>query len=247
MFLTYKNYYLGITADFMKNKYIKYFMIMFVVWLGLQSKVQATQLVVNGVRLNKNITPLREMKRENVITQSLDFSCGAAGLSTLLNFYLEDNVSEKEVIANLLQIVPLDKVRERRGFSLYDLKVFAQQKGYKVTGYKMDMDFLKELHRPVLVPVKFKNYRHFIVVKGIIADRVFIADPAAGNISMKITQFAKMWTDGIGLVIEHQDEKATGEGLGITREDFILADYKHVRRLVNQGIVSTTFYPNEWQ
>ncbi|HRZ40589.1 MAG TPA: cysteine peptidase family C39 domain-containing protein, partial [Candidatus Omnitrophota bacterium] len=115
---------------------------------------------VAGVRLTKDVKPLREIKRSNVISQSLDFSCGAAGLSTLLNFYLNDEVSEQEIIETLLTVVPIEKVRQRKGFSLFDLKTFAENRGYKVTGYQMDFEFLKNLDAPVLVPIHFRNYSH---------------------------------------------------------------------------------------
>src|SRR3990172_10324258 len=101
------------------------------------TNVYAASFSFNGVRVNKNIKPMREIKHEKVITQSLDFSCGAAGLSTLLNYYLGDPVTENEIINTLLNTVPLEKVQERRGFSLLDLKKYAESKGYKVSGYKM--------------------------------------------------------------------------------------------------------------
>jgi len=75
-----------------------------------------------GIRLNKKVTSLKDLKRKNVTIQTLDYSCGAAGLSTLLKYHFRDPVSEKEIIDTLLKTVPLKKVLERKGFSLYDLK-----------------------------------------------------------------------------------------------------------------------------
>jgi len=193
------------------------------------------------------VKPLREIKRENVVTQSLDFSCGAAGLSTLMNYYLEDPVSEEEIIGSLLNLVPLEKVKERKGFSLLDLKTFAKSRGYDVTGYKMDIDFLRSLNQPVLVPIKFKSYRHFVVIKGVMADRVFIADPAVGNMSMKIDKFEKMWNNGIGLVLEKDLPEGTREyALRVKSKDLMVTSYKFIRRLLDGSVMRTAIYPTEW-
>ncbi len=200
-----------------------------------------------GIRINKDIKPLRDIRRTNIVTQSLDFSCGAAGLSTLLNYYLNDPVSEGEIINSLLQVVPLAKIKERRGFSLFDLKTYAKQKGYNVTGYKMDIDFLRHLHKPVLVPIKFRNYRHFVIVKAVMADRVFIADPAVGNVSMKINKFQDLWLDGIGLLVEkpHED-KNSDYALKIAEKDFVSVDYKLMRSIMTPDVISTTIHTGEF-
>lgn len=209
--------------------------------------VHAASFTTAGLRLNKKVKPMREIKRENVVSQSLDFSCGAAGLSTLMNYYLEDPVSEAEIINSLLNIVPLEKVKARKGFSLLDLKTFAKARGYKVTGYKMDVDFLKGLDKPVLVPIKFRNYRHFVIVKGVIGDRVFIADPAAGNMSMKIDKFEKMWNNGIALVVERTEPEETREyALKVKTDDLLVASYKLIRRLLDGSVMRTAIYPTEW-
>lgn len=219
------------------------------VLLGINiSFAYAASFNIGGVRITKNVKTMREIKRENVVSQSMDYSCGPAGLSTLLNYYLSDPISESEIINTLLKQVPLEKVRERRGFTLLDLKKFAQSKGYNVTGYKMDIEFLRKLGKPVLVPIKFKNYRHFVIVKGVIADRIFIADPAVGNMSMKISKFEKVWTNGIGLVVETAtDDESVEYALRVKQNDLIISDYKRMRQLIDRGAIRTTIYPSEWK
>ncbi len=215
--------------------------------VGLPAAASAASFQAGGVRMNKAVTPLKEIKHRNIVNQSLDFSCGPAGLSTLLNYFLNDRVTETDIINYLLQTTPLEKVKERRGFSLLDLKNFAKAKGYKVTGYKMDLDFLRKLGKPVLVPIKFKNYRHFVIVKGVMADRVFIADPAAGNLSLKADKFQNMWLDGIGLVIEKKGKKQQNDyALKVKKEDFVVADYKVMRRLIEPGRILPTVFTNEF-
>jgi len=211
------------------------------------SFASAATFSVSGVRLTKDVKPLREIKRSNVVSQSLDFSCGAAGLSTLLNFYLKDEVSEHEIIETLLNTVPIEKVRQRKGFSLFDLKTFAENRGYKVTGYQMDFEFLKNLDVPVLVPIRFRNYSHFVVVRGVVGDRVFIADPAAGNMSMKIGQFERIWAGGIGLVVEETSpDRNQRYALQVEEDDLLVADYKYLNKIMNQVMVRTAVFPSEY-
>lgn len=216
--------------------------------MTLASNVQAANFNFGGVRMKKDVKTMKELRQENVVTQSLDFSCGAAGLATLLNYYLNDPITETEIISDLLQIVPLEKVKERMGFSLYDLKKYSELKGYVVTGYKMDFDFLRDVGRPLLVPIKFKNYRHFVVVKAVIGDRVFIADPALGNVSVKDEKFKQMWTNGIGFVVEHSGDKTEEAqyALKVETEDIRFADYKKMRQLADITRLRTTIFPNEW-
>lgn len=217
--------------------------------IGLGTPGEATSFSAGGVRINKKIKPMRDIKHEHVVSQSMDVSCGPAGLSTLLNFYLKDPTTEIEIINSLLNQVPLEKVRERKGFTLLDLKNFAKAKGYDVTGYKdMDIEFLREIKRPVLVPISFKNFSHFVIVKGVIADRIFIADPTAGNMSMKTSKFEKIWTKGIGLVVEKPNHNENTEyALQVNTEDLLISDYKRLRQLIDKGAIRTAIYPSEWK
>lgn len=209
----------------------------------------AVGITTSGVAVRKDVRSMQEIKREHLVTQSLDISCGPAGLATVLNYYLDDPVTEVEIINYLLNTVPLEKVKERKGFSLLDLKRFAQAKGYHVTGYKMDCDFLRGMSKPVLVPIKFRNFRHFVIVRGVLADRVFIADPTAGNISMKVDKFRKIWTDGIGLVIE-KDRAGRAAGankLELKAKDLAsVVNYRDITRMVTNNIIRTTIYSGEF-
>lgn len=208
----------------------------------------AASFSAGGVRINKKVRSMKEIRQHNVVTQSLDFSCGAAGLSTIFNYYLGDPVTETQIISELLKTVPLAKVRERRGFSLYDLKTYAERKGYKVTGYKMDFDFLRNLGKPILVPIQFKNYRHFVIVKAVIGDRVFIADPAVGNMTMKDTKFKTMWTTGIGFLIEHPDVAISGSyPMQVAREDMRIFEYQSLKNFLDPSRIRTTLFINEWR
>ena len=66
------------------------------------------------------------IRRNNVVVQKWDLSCGAAALATVLRFQHDDNVSERKLVEALISrdiyIENPDLVRLREGFSLLDLK-----------------------------------------------------------------------------------------------------------------------------
>jgi len=155
------------------------------------------------------------MRRENVVIQKFDLSCGAAALATMLTFQHGDPVTEKEVADQLIRnpeyIANPLVVRERQGFSLLDLKRYVERRGYEGIGYgRFDIENLVEL-APILVPIRTKGYNHFVVFRGIIGNRVALADPAFGNRSMPIEAFKAVWLDSpefgkVGFVVKRRDE-----------------------------------------
>jgi predicted double-glycine peptidase len=212
---------------------------------------RAMDFNVGGLRLKKNVENIRQIRGKRVVRQSMDYSCGPAGVATILNYFLDSTISEQEIIDSMLKNTNLKKVIERKGFSLLDLKKFLQERGFKATGYKMDVEFLRTLQSPALVPIKFKNYRHFIVIKGIIKDRVFIADPTQGNTTMRLNKFMNIWQDGIGLVIENNVPRdpfksclSGSSNIGV--EDAAIVDYMSINRLLERTAVRTAVFPSEF-
>jgi len=239
-----------------KHKRLLFF-IALPIWIGLflsrAQTLEAVSLQVGGFRINTKTESLRAIRGRNVVRQSLDYSCGPAGLATVLNYYLDNPITEKQIINKLLKTTDLKKVIQRKGFSLLDLKRFAESQGYKVTGYKMDIASLQELQKPVLVPIKFKNYRHFIVIKGIIKDRVFIADPTVGNTTMKISTFRRIWQDGIALLIEHSEKRMRNpfvcyfkSPLYAHKTNSALPQYENIMRTMETQVLRTAVFPNEF-
>jgi predicted double-glycine peptidase len=48
---------------------------------------------------------------------------------------------------------------------------------------------------PMIVPVRFHGYNHFVVVRGAAGNRVLLADPAFGNYTMLATKFERSWLE----------------------------------------------------
>jgi hypothetical protein len=86
-------------------------------------------------------------------------------------------------------------VQIREGFSLLDLKRYVEAHGFKGEGLgQLDFDDLVE-NAPIMVPVDALGYNHFVIFRGVMGDRVLLADPAWGNRTMTIDKFKRMWLD----------------------------------------------------
>jgi predicted double-glycine peptidase len=159
----------------------------------------------DGTRVGKRLVSVREIKMQYIIQQEYDFSCGAAAIATLLTYYFGDPVTEKEIVLGIAERADIDKVLQRRAFSLLDMKRFAQARRYEAVGYRMDFDYLAELRQPVIVPVTIRDYKHFVIFKGIAEDRVLIADPAFGNTTMRVGNFLAAWPSRVGFVLRREE------------------------------------------
>jgi uncharacterized protein len=146
------------------------------------------------------VKSLLEVRRENVVVQDFDLSCGAAALATLLNYQHGESVTEREVTYGLIQreeyLENPEVVQLRQGFSLLDLKRFADGLGYEGIGYgQLEFEDLIGF-APIMVPVNFNGYNHFVVFRGVVGeDRVLLADPAWGNRTMPRARFVRSWLE----------------------------------------------------
>ena len=95
-----------------------------------------------GCAVTANVKSLKEMHEEGIVRQRLDFSCGAAATATILTSYLGEPCTEQEIIN---YIVAHNNAREliiRQGFSLLDLKKYAESKGIQGVGYRLTFELL---------------------------------------------------------------------------------------------------------
>jgi predicted double-glycine peptidase len=150
---------------------------------------------------------LKELRDLYVVKQDRDYSCGAAALATLLQYYFRDATSEHELLTRLEDRLTEEEKRkkERRGFSLLDLKRVAEEKGYEAAGFQLTVSQLSQLAAPVIVFLEPMGYKHFAVYRGMKGDRVYLADPARGNLRMSLGRFEGEWK-GIVFVLGKTDE-----------------------------------------
>jgi uncharacterized protein len=176
---------------------------------------------------------LKELRDRHVVKQQFDFSCGAAALGTLLTYYFGDETSEQDVLRILTAELSKDerKSREWRGFSLLDLKTMAQAKGYRAAGYKLTIEQLTQLAAPVIVFIEPMGYPHFAVLRGIDRGRVFLADPARGNLRMSISRFVGEWGGIVFVLGKAGEENIATYPLALPRSEYIQPELRSVDRL----------------
>jgi uncharacterized protein len=180
---------------------------------------------------SRPVKSLLELRHDNVVIQEWDLSCGAAALATILKYQYGDPVSEKDIARALMSrreyIENPELVRVRQGFSLLDLKRYLDSHGYRGIGYgKLTFaDLVKKA--PILVPINFVGYNHFVVFRGIMKDRVLLADPAWGNRTMLRDDFESAWLDygeamgKVGFVIEQREGTVPPNQLSPRASDFV--------------------------
>lgn len=174
-----------------------------------------------GVQGRKPVRSLLEMRRENVVIQKWDLSCGAATLATLLAYQHNDPVPEKQIALAMMRNTSAERVKSRLGFSLLDLKRYAEARGYEATGYaKLTIEDVVGF-APAIVPVDFNGYSHFVVFRGKRGDRVLLADPAYGNRSMRLEVFLEGWKGRLGFVVRRRDGSASAGQLAANPDDFV--------------------------
>lgn len=152
-----------------------------------------------------SILSLKEIRENGVIIQQWDTSCGAAAMATVLTYTYDDPVTEREVAEGLLRQTEPLKVRHRGGFSMLDMKLYAQERGYEGIGLTgLTFEELRYFEAPI-VPVNFHGYNHYVVYKGLTPEGdVWLADPAYGNRTLTLDQFNNAWLNGISFVLLRQ-------------------------------------------
>lgn len=146
------------------------------------------------------VSPVVEQKFKNIAHQTYDYSCGSAALTTLLNGYLGRQFTEKQIMDGMLKFGEYDKIVQRRGFSLLDMKRLALALGHNANGFKGSLEELKKAGHPAIVAIHYMNFKHFVIVKKYQNGRFFVADPALGNITFTEEKFNEIWEkkDGKG-------------------------------------------------
>jgi predicted double-glycine peptidase len=175
------------------------------IWAGCAVPVWANppiQMPGGSVLFNVPVKSLVELRFKNIERQAYDISCGAAAMATLLKYYYQEDVREQSLVDAMMALGDKEKIQQE-GFSLLEMKRFAEQRGYVANGYRIsDAQKLANLKIPYVALVNVRGYAHFVIVKGIANGEVFIADPAYGNRSRTLESFANEW-NGVILVILH--------------------------------------------
>ena len=162
--------------------------------LGARAE-RAFPFVGGEVRAYKTLTTWKDLRDKNIVKQGFDYSCGSGALATLMKIGFGEQVSEAEIIREILKNKTEAEKEEiaKLGYSLLDLKRVAEARGYLTATYKLKVEHLFQLKGPVLIYFEPKGEKHFAVLKYVKGDRVYIADPARGNVRLSIYRFAELW------------------------------------------------------
>lgn len=128
-----------------------------------------------------------------VIMQMEALECGAASLTMVLAYY-------QKWIA--LEQVRSDCGVSRDGSNAKNIMVAARSYGLSAKGYRYEPDDLRKKGKfPCIV---HWNFNHFVVCDGFRGDKVYLNDPARGNVTVSAKEFDESFT-GICLMFEPTD------------------------------------------
>ncbi len=134
-----------------------------------QSSQAANIGIGSGIRVDPPIRSMKDLRDKDLVKQRFDYSCGAAALATILRYGFGDQVTEREILKQLFDLLPEDEegLRRKEGFSLLDLQRVAQARGYKAQGFRLEPQYLARLGGPVIVFIAPRGYKHFAVLRGV--------------------------------------------------------------------------------
>lgn len=202
------------------------------------SEQDSVALSSGNIHFKKSVKTWKDFLEQNIVMQQFDYSCGPAALATLMQYYFQDEITEMDILEDIVNRMDETTIknRQKEGLSLLDLKQFAERRGYQAVGVKLKFSALLKLRGPVLVYLETSEFKHFAILRGVKEDRVFLADPSRGNIRMSVETFAKEWP-GIALVL---GKKGFGtpskQALAIHEESPIIIELSAARQNLYKSI-----------
>lgn len=176
-----------------------------------------------------------------IVRQAYDYSCGSAALTTLLNGYAGTTLNEEQTMNGLMKFGETDKIIERRSFSLLDMKRFVAALGIESGGYRGEFSDLVKQGQPAIVPISYAGFKHFVVFKAYKNGRVYVADPALGNISFDEQRFKDVWENNTLFLINVPEQY---------RKDLLALSEKDLRHVEDSTINHFAFvdaqFPNHY-
>jgi hypothetical protein len=152
---------------------------------------------------------------------------------TILNYHLGLKVNEQQAMEGMLERGEKEKIIARRGFSLLDMKRYLASLGVQSAGFHAEVNDLRTLGQPAIVPIDYAGSHHFVVFRGIRDGLVYIADPSAGNIVFSIREFAGLWDRNTLFVVYPQKDKPAPAQLALSDQELGVFDMDRVKDRAN--------------
>jgi predicted double-glycine peptidase len=190
----------------------------------------AVVLFCCGQAVARPVRTVLEIRRDQVMIQKWDLSCGAAALGTLLQYEFGKSVTEREIATGLIKfggyVSQPERVKIQQGFSLLDMKRYVEAQGFEGVGLgQLTIDDLIA-RAPVIIPINPLGYNHFVVFRGVMGNRVLLADPAWGNRTMTIDKFQRAWIEfgepmgHVGFTVQRAGTRSNG--LHVKSREFVM-------------------------
>jgi predicted double-glycine peptidase len=153
------------------------------------------------------VTSIKQARQATTLLQQYDFSCGSAAVATLLTYHYRYPITEQRVFEDMFAHGDQQKIR-REGFSLLDMKRVLALHGFQADGFEQPLEKLNEARVPAIVLIVENGYHHFVVVKGVQADRVLVGDPAQGTRAIERGSFEAAWPSRLLFVVHNRMDVA---------------------------------------
>lgn len=164
------------------------------------AEIRFGNIVPGAGVIERSVISMRDARYTDMVRQHTDYSCGAASLATILKYAYGRDVTEQEILRGMLAVSDPALVR-RKGFSLLDIKHYVETLGMQGMGYQVPPQMLPQVKVPTIVLLNIKGYEHFVVLKKVAGDQVYVADPALGNRTIPLKAFVQGWNGIIFAVI----------------------------------------------
>ena len=219
------------------------------VWVGMTYQAEAQAPIRDDDhRFRQYVWSYKALKEQNVVLQKYDFSCGAASLATVLQYFWGDYVTEKEILQEMVAQMSVVELKDRmeNGLTMTDLRRVAVKLGYEAAIGTLEYDKLEESKVPLIVGISPKGFDHFVVYRGTDGFYVYLADPVRGNIRIPGYEFAQQWQKNMVLAVAKpgDDDPPSFTPLTVTADEWLLGrmNEQHIRRIPSQHLRPLPYY-----
>nr|VFJ60217.1 MAG: Peptidase C39 family protein [Candidatus Kentron sp. DK]VFJ61350.1 MAG: Peptidase C39 family protein [Candidatus Kentron sp. DK] len=149
---------------------------------------------------HRKISTWHDLRWQRTIPQTLETSCSAGAIATLLHFHFDDPTGEKEVLTWIgdYRQSRFPGEEQRRGVSMAEMRVFLESRGYAATGFAVKsgakVRSLPKISAPVILHLERWEQGHFVLLESVREGWARIADPAQGNRRVPVAELADRWS-----------------------------------------------------
>lgn len=162
-----------------------------------------------GALFRAPVKSMVDFRFRQMVRQQHDLSCGAAALATVLRHYYGKPIGEQDILERIEKFGDAAKIA-KDGFSMLELKRAAEEFGFVASGFRVpDIERLRNLKVPALTLVNTRGYAHFVVIKGVLGDKLSIADPAFGHRLESLESLRDGWSQVVLVVVDPGKGEAT--------------------------------------